>query len=170
MTHERMKDKIYGITKLNTRRITMYQECIAKDFPCIRILQNGNIIPQSHKLLDRLYHVPLKNSNTACKKRIKHKYRKHDERRQQKHIQALPVFVPPDSNYFLHSKSFGACPATTAGVGKTLTSLHFMKGLPPNSSFALRSLPASYLHTVHSAKTRSAIPQQPHSHFCPKFL
>ena len=44
-----------------------------------------------------------------------------------------------------------------------------MKGLPPNSSFALRPLPASYLHTVHSAKTRSAIPQQPHSHFCPKF-
>lgn len=81
-------------------------------------------------------------------------------------------FCPPDSNYFLHSnvrsESFGACPATTAGVGKTL-SLHFMKGLPPNSSFALRPLPASYLHTVHSAKTRSAIPQQPHSHFCPKF-
>ena len=73
-------------------------------------------------------------------------------------------FCPPDSNYFLHSnvrsESFGACPATTAGVGKTL-SLHFMKGLPPNSSFALRPLPASYLHTVHSAKTRSAIPQQP---------
>ena len=44
-----------------------------------------------------------------------------------------------------------------------------MKGLPPNSSFALRPLPASYLHAVHSAKTRSAIPQQPHSHFCPKF-
>lgn len=44
-----------------------------------------------------------------------------------------------------------------------------MKGLPPNSSFALQPLPASYLHAVHSAKTRSAIPQQPHSHFCPKF-
>ena len=39
----------------------------------------------------------------------------------------------------------------------------------PLYSTALRPLPASYLHTVHSAKTRSAIPQQPHSHFCPKF-
>ena len=111
MTHERMNDKNVRHHKVKHQKNHDVPECIAKDFPCIRILQNGNIIPQSHKLLDRLYHVPLKKTQIQrVKKRIKHKYRKHDERRQQKNISKRCLF------FVLPIQTISSIP------------MHFMKG------------------------------------------